>query len=117
MEVEWLRDISGGRDGRVRQVRDLGIARVAPHRMSPALGLFAGGVMLSFFVWQSGIVNLSAEQGSDCQIKGNISDNGRIYHDPGQRYYSATRIDRLRGERWFCSESEEQSAGWRRSGI
>lgn len=48
-----------------------------------------------------------------CAIKGNVSDGGRIYHLPGQRSYGPTRIDEARGERWFCSESEAQAAGWR----
>jgi hypothetical protein len=48
-----------------------------------------------------------------CDIKGNISDNGRIYHLPGGAYYARTRIDESRGERWFCSESEARTAGWR----
>ncbi|WP_281825182.1 thermonuclease family protein [Jannaschia rubra] len=49
----------------------------------------------------------------DCAIKGNISDNGRIYHLPGSRSYDRTRIDEGRGERWFCSETEARAAGWR----
>jgi endonuclease YncB( thermonuclease family) len=48
-----------------------------------------------------------------CDIKGNISGNGRIYHLPGGAYYARTRIDESRGERWFCSESEARAAGWR----
>ena len=51
----------------------------------------------------------------DCRIKGNISDNGRIYHVPGQKYYAQTRINTNRGERWFCSAAEAEAAGWRRS--
>ncbi|CUH40256.1 Thermonuclease precursor [Jannaschia seosinensis] len=50
-----------------------------------------------------------------CAIKGNISDNGRIYHLPGSRFYGPTRIDERRGERWFCSEAEARAAGWRRA--
>jgi len=52
-----------------------------------------------------------------CEIKGNISiERGeRIYHVPGGEYYSQTRIDTSRGERWFCTESEARVAGWRRS--
>lgn len=51
-----------------------------------------------------------------CNIKGNISADGeRIYHLPGQKYYSATRISEAKGERWFCSEAEAVAAGWRRS--
>jgi len=51
----------------------------------------------------------------DCDIKGNISDNGRIYHVYGQRHYGATRINPATGERWFCSEAEAEAAGWRRA--
>lgn len=48
-----------------------------------------------------------------CVIKGNISNNGRIYHVPGNENYDRTRIDTSRGERWFCSAAEAQAAGWR----
>lgn len=54
----------------------------------------------------------------ECRIKGNISRSGdRIYHVPGGEYYDATVIDPLRGEKWFCSESEARAAGWRRSRL
>lgn len=55
----------------------------------------------------------------NCTIKGNISINTgeRIYHVPGQRHYAETRISPQHGERWFCSESEARSAGWRRSRV
>lgn len=52
---------------------------------------------------------------SACAIKGNISDGGRIYHVPGQLHYDRTRISTARGERWFCSEAEARSAGWRKA--
>lgn len=48
-----------------------------------------------------------------CPIKGNISSNGRIYHPPWSPWYSRTKIDTLKGERWFCSEREAIEAGWR----
>ena len=49
----------------------------------------------------------------DCAIKGNISSSGQIYHLPGQRDYTRTRIDTTRGERWFCTEEQARAAGWR----
>jgi endonuclease YncB( thermonuclease family) len=49
----------------------------------------------------------------NCTIKGNISSNGRIYHLPGSDSYDRTRIDTNEGERWFCSISEAEAAGWR----
>jgi endonuclease YncB( thermonuclease family) len=52
----------------------------------------------------------------ECPIKGNISARGaRIYHLPGDRFYEDTVIDENKGERWFCSESEAEAAGWRRA--
>jgi hypothetical protein len=54
-----------------------------------------------------------------CNIKGNISTRTgeRIYHMPGDKYYSRTRISLSKGERWFCTEEEAREAGWRRSKI
>jgi endonuclease YncB( thermonuclease family) len=53
---------------------------------------------------------------SGCNIKGNISAKGeRIYHVPGQKYYSRTKISVGKGERCFCSETEARQAGWRRA--
>lgn len=58
----------------------------------------------------------AARPQTECRIKGNISRRGdRIYHVPGGRYYARTRIDLAKGERWFCSEQEALSAGWRRA--
>ena len=52
-----------------------------------------------------------------CQIKGNISfsTGEKIYHMSGQEYYDKTVIDEARGERWFCTEEEAQTTGWRKS--
>ena len=48
-----------------------------------------------------------------CDIKGNVSAHGRIYHRPGQQYYTRTRIQRSKGEDWFCSPQEAEAAGFR----
>lgn len=46
-----------------------------------------------------------------CAIKGNRSRRGEwIYHLPGRPYYDQTRPEEL-----FCTESEAQAAGYRRS--
>lgn len=53
---------------------------------------------------------------SDCAIKGNISSGGeRIYHVPGGQFYDRTTVDESRGQRWFCTEEEARTAGWRPS--
>lgn len=66
------------------------------------------------------IMSSSAAQTSasnpSCTIKGNISASGeKIYHLQGCGSYQKTTIDESHGERWFCSEQEAQSAGWRRA--
>lgn len=48
-----------------------------------------------------------------CPIKGNISDNGYIYHAPWSPWYAKTKVSVERGEQWFCSEREAIDAGWR----
>ncbi|TIT01688.1 MAG: hypothetical protein E5W72_00205 [Mesorhizobium sp.] len=54
--------------------------------------------------------------GSGCNIKGNISAEGeRIYHVPGQKFYADTKIAEAKGEKWFCSEAEARTAGWRKA--
>ncbi|MYM56553.1 thermonuclease family protein [Thalassovita mangrovi] len=54
----------------------------------------------------------------ECAIKGNISRSGeKIYHMPGQKYYSKTKISPSKGERWFCSEADAQRAGWRKAKV
>lgn len=56
------------------------------------------------------------KSGSDCSIKGNINASGeKIYHLSGCGSYSKTKIEENREERWFCSEAEAQSAGWRKA--
>jgi len=49
-----------------------------------------------------------------CNIKGNINSKGvKIFHVPGRSGYGITQINGSKGERWFCSEEEALSAGWR----
>jgi cold shock CspA family protein len=52
-----------------------------------------------------------------CVVKGNISiaTGNKLYHVPGMEDYDGTIIDSGKGERWFCSESEAISAGWRKA--
>ena len=57
-------------------------------------------------------------QRQSCDIKGNINERGeRIYHLPGDEYYSETVIDESRGERWFCSSWDAWWAGWRHARV
>lgn len=57
------------------------------------------------------VAEQEAPQG--CPIKGNISENGHIYHAPWSPWYRKTKVSEEQGERWFCSEAEAVAAGWR----
>jgi len=53
---------------------------------------------------------------TECTIKGNINSKGeKIFHVIGCGSYNQTKIDESQGERWFCSEEEALSAGWRKA--
>jgi endonuclease YncB( thermonuclease family) len=53
------------------------------------------------------------ESPAGCPIKGNISENGHVYHAPWSPWYTRTKVSIDKGERWFCSEREALDAGWR----
>ena len=63
----------------------------------------------------SGCPNGCTSPPSGCVIKGNNAFNtgDKIYHLPGDPYYTETVINPDYGERWFCTEQEAQANGWR----
>jgi endonuclease YncB( thermonuclease family) len=65
--------------------------------------------------WRKGsrLASTKQDKSGDCAIKGNISSSGKIYHTPESPWYSQTKINPQKGERWFCSEAEAEAAGWR----
>ena len=90
------------------------------------IGVFAGlmvaamggtAVMPPENTGQSSTTTARYAASADCMIKGNISVGSRekIYHVPGQEYYTATEIRPYYGERWFCNEADARQAGWRRA--
>jgi endonuclease YncB( thermonuclease family) len=50
-----------------------------------------------------------------CPIKGQLTGNAKLYVLPWSADYHRVRVSKARGERWFCSEREAISAGWRPS--
>ena len=76
------------------------------------------GTFIEPWKWRKG-TRLSSEKiliRVGCPIKGNISSGGeKIYHVPGGQYYAGTKITETKGEKWFCSEKEALSLGWRKS--
>lgn len=53
----------------------------------------------------------------ECDIKGNndLDRNENLYLMPSCPYYHTVIIRRFEGDRWFCSESEAQKAGFKLS--
>jgi hypothetical protein len=88
-----------------------------PHCQDMFGGSSASGSTYSSSVMSSGCASGCTEHKSGCDIKGNISvDSGeKIYHVPGQTYYSETKISPEYGERWFCTEAEAIANGWRKA--
>ncbi|MGN6142254.1 MAG: sunset domain-containing protein [Mesorhizobium sp.] len=83
--------------------------------------IVAGAFGVGYFgddLGTSAIASYAVSQVSpSCNIKGNISINtgARIYHVPGQKFYDETIIRPEYGERWFCSEADARTAGWRKA--
>ncbi len=48
-----------------------------------------------------------------CPIKGSVRGGRRYYVVPWARGYERVKVTLSRGERWFCSESEAQEAGFK----
>lgn len=48
-----------------------------------------------------------------CPIKGVVAGDDKTYLVPWAANYDKTKIRPARGERWFCTEDEARSAGWR----
>lgn len=76
------------------------------------------GKFVEPWVWRKTGNGQSSNNGhkAGCDIKGNISSRGeKIYHLPDGRYYDQVKITESKGERWFCSEEDAISLGWRPS--
>jgi endonuclease YncB( thermonuclease family) len=48
-----------------------------------------------------------------CPIKGRVTGSARIYVLPWSPDYERARVQKSRGERWFCSEQEAVAAGFK----
>jgi len=56
-----------------------------------------------------------AKRGSPdgCPIKGQVISQERVYVLPGTPSYERLRVQTARGDRWFCSEQDAASAGFK----
>jgi endonuclease YncB( thermonuclease family) len=51
-----------------------------------------------------------------CPIKGQVAGSARFYVLPWSPDYERARVQKTRGERWFCSEQEAVAAGFKARG-
>ena len=63
--------------------------------------------------WRAAKLATFAPQGQ-CVIKGNIGKGGKVYYLPFSGGYERVKIDKAKGERWFCTEGDAMRMGWRR---
>ncbi len=78
-----------------------------------ALGIWSGENQPAWEFREAAWAEAAPKAPDGCPIKGNISENGKIYHAPWSPWYTRTRISLSKGERWFCDEAEAVAAGWR----
>lgn len=77
------------------------------------IGVWQGAAQAPWEFRRNGWQVAEAAAPKGCAIKGNVSANGRIYHMPWDPWYEKVKMDERRGKRWFCSQEEAASAGWR----
>ena len=58
--------------------------------------------------------DIVSQPSPDCNIKGNVADGTKkkSYFYPGCPNYATVKVERSKGERYFCSESEARDAGY-----
>ena len=78
-------------------------------------GFWAGDVLRPAD-WRAARWEEAKRQAPDgCPIKGQVfRKSGKVYMLPWSPDYNRARVDKTQGERWFCSESEAVSAGWKK---
>ncbi|MGE5266787.1 MAG: thermonuclease family protein [Deltaproteobacteria bacterium] len=80
-------------------------------------GVWQGEAQAPWFYRENRWAVAESRAPDGCAIKGNISENGRVYHVPWSPWYGRVKVEPNRGERWFCSEAEAQKASWRSAGL
>lgn len=78
------------------------------------LGLWSGGEVERPSAYRAKVWDEAKRRAPDgCPIKGQVSGGSRTYVLPWSPDYDRVRVQRARGERWFCSEQEAVSAGFK----
>jgi endonuclease YncB( thermonuclease family) len=88
-----------------------GLERQARHSK---LGIWAAGDVQRPAEFRAKVWDEAKRRAPDgCPIKGLVTGEGRVYVLPWSPDYDRGRIQKVRGERWFCSEREAEAAGFK----
>jgi len=88
-----------------------GFERQARHSK---LGIWAAGDVERPAEFRAKVWDEAKRRAPDgCPIKGLVTGEGRVYVLPWSPDYDRGRIQKVRGERWFCSEREAEAAGFK----
>jgi endonuclease YncB( thermonuclease family) len=90
-----------------RYVEDEALARTAK------LGIWQGAAIPAWDYRARRWTEAAPIAPQGCAIKGNVSRTGQIYHMPWSPWYEKVVMRAEKGTRWFCSEADAISAGWR----
>lgn len=78
------------------------------------LGIWSAGESMRPAEWRDKLWEEAKKKAPEgCPIKGTVSGGAKIYLLPWSPDYARGRVQAGRGERWFCSESEAEAAGWK----
>jgi endonuclease YncB( thermonuclease family) len=81
---------------------------------SAKLGLWVGGEAERPSDYRAKVWEEAKRRAPDgCPIKGLVRDGDRVYVLPGASDYERGKVQTSRGGRWFCSEQDAQSAGFK----
>ena len=81
---------------------------------SAKAGIWAGGEAERPSEFRAKVWDEAKRRAPDgCPIKGLVTGRERVYVLPWSPDYERGRIQKTRGERWFCSEQEALAAGWK----
>ena len=77
-------------------------------------GIWAGGEAERPTAFRAKMWDEAKRRAPDgCPIKGLVTGGARVYVLPWSPDYDRGRIQKARGERWFCSEREAEAAGFK----
>ena len=81
---------------------------------SAKAGLWAGGETERPAAYRAKLWDEAKRRAPEgCPIKGQVAGATRVYVLPWAPDYDRVRVQKARGERWFCSEQEAVSAGFK----